>query len=431
MTSIKSNSSYTSDKHNIDNIKIVHHPETVPIPLRYAPDNTSVPFHDYLAQSCPSLFGPDARFTPTPYLRSGHLQTMYSSIYDGSSTKNDITYERQILEFDNGGVASLDWTVPLTPLPENTPTVVVLHGLTGGSHENYIRGLLQIICRPPINYRAVVYNARGCGFTNVNTPQLFNASITSDIREALRHIQKQVGEHTPLIGIGFSLGSNILVKYLGEEMEKTPLIAAISVGNPYDLLSSGKVIDQGFFTRKVYSYRMAQNLKNIFLRNKDVMMTHGEIVLEEVVAAKTIREYDDACTKKMSNYTTVNNYYRDGSCARVIEHVRVPLLCINALDDPVSVHHCIPVDEIKVNPYIILAATKHGGHLGWFEHTFRPSRWVDKPISEFIVAMFQAQDTRKESVKLDTNTVIHSAKAIRKVRFPPLKVSIPPMMKSS
>lgn len=52
---------------------------------------------------------------------------------------------RQILEFANGGVASLDWAVPLTPLPEDTPTLVVLHGLTGGSHENYIRGLLQIV----------------------------------------------------------------------------------------------------------------------------------------------------------------------------------------------------------------------------------------------------------------------------------------------
>lgn len=50
-----------------------------------------------------------------------------------------------MLEFENGGVASLDWTVPLSPLPENTPTLVVLHGLTGGSHENYIRGLLQIV----------------------------------------------------------------------------------------------------------------------------------------------------------------------------------------------------------------------------------------------------------------------------------------------
>lgn len=49
------------------------------------------------------------------------------------------------MEFANGGVASLDWAVPLTPLPEDTPTLVILHGLTGGSHENYIRGLLQIV----------------------------------------------------------------------------------------------------------------------------------------------------------------------------------------------------------------------------------------------------------------------------------------------
>lgn len=117
-----------------------------------------------------------------------------------------------MIEFKNGGVASLDWVVAKEPFATDAPTVVVLHGLTGGSHENYIRGLLQIICRPPISYRAVVYNARGCGFTDVQTPQLFNASITDDIREALVHIQKQIGENAPLIGIGFSLGSNILVK---------------------------------------------------------------------------------------------------------------------------------------------------------------------------------------------------------------------------
>lgn len=177
--------------------------------------------------------------------------------------------------------------------------------------------------------------------------------------------------------------------------------------------SSGILLDQGFFTRNVYSHAMTENLKRIFLRykyiytymdiyqvyinthirNKDVMLTHGEIKLEEVMAAKTIREYDDACTKKMSNYTTVNNYYRDASCARVIEHVRIPLLCINALDDPISTVYTIPIDEIKVNPYIILIGTKYGGHLGWFEHSFRPSRWVDTPIAEFMIAMFQVYYT--------------------------------------
>ncbi|KAI8972048.1 Alpha/Beta hydrolase protein [Mycotypha africana] len=429
MSSIKSNESYTPDKQNIKNIKIIHHPETVPITIKYA-NNISVPFHEYLAQTCRSLFGPKAHYTPTPYLRSKHLQTIYASFYDSSDTKNDITYERQMLEFKDGGVASLDWAVPLEPLPAGTPTLVILHGLTGGSHENYIRGLLQLLTRPPINYRAVVYNARGCGFTNISTPQIFNASITSDLRDALRHIQKQVGDDTPLIGIGYSLGSNILVKYLGEEQEKTPLIAAVSIGNPFDLLNTGNVLDQGYFTRKVYSQHMAKNLKNIFLRNKDIMLTRGDIDIDEVLSARSIREYDDACTKKMSNYSTVNNYYRDGSCARVIEYVRIPLLCINALDDPVAVASSIPVDEIKVNPYIILAATRHGGHIGWFEYSYRPSRWIDKPIAEFVVAMFQANDPRKDSKKLDTSVVMRSAKSIRQIRFPPLPSKIPPLMKS-
>jgi predicted alpha/beta-fold hydrolase len=61
------------------------------------------------------------------------------------STRTIVFFFRQILEFENGGVASLDWVIPTSPLPENTPTLVLLHGLTGGSHENYIRGLLQIV----------------------------------------------------------------------------------------------------------------------------------------------------------------------------------------------------------------------------------------------------------------------------------------------
>lgn len=92
MSSIKSNDSYTRDMHNIENIKIVHHDDTVPISIRST--NSTVSFHEYLAQTCSSLFGPKAHYTPTPYLRSKHLQTIYASFYDGSNTINDITYER-------------------------------------------------------------------------------------------------------------------------------------------------------------------------------------------------------------------------------------------------------------------------------------------------------------------------------------------------
>lgn len=146
-----------------------------------------------------------------------------------------------------------------------------------------------------------------------------------------------------------------------------------------------------------------------------ILAGRKDIDLTEVMASKTIREYDDAYTKKMFNYSTVDNYYRDSSCCRFIEHVRIPLLCINALDDPISYRPCIPFDEITINPNVVLAVTQYGGHLGWFEHAYRPSRWVDKPLTEFIIAMFQACDQRKDIVEhFDTQVAVRCVNATRK-----------------
>lgn len=126
-------------------------------------------------------------------------------------------------------------------------------------------------------------------------------------------------------------------------------------------------------------------------RHLDILAKGGKIDPDQVMAARTIREFDDACTRKMFNYTTVNNYYRDASSCRFIEHVKVPLLCMNALDDPIAAAECIPYDEIKINPNVVLATTDTGGHIGWFEHNRNPTRWMVKPLTEFIVAMFQVK----------------------------------------
>lgn len=134
---------------------------------------------------------------------------------------------------------------------------------------------------------------------------------------------------------------------------------------------------------------MAGNLKRAFARHADVLSKREDISVEQVMASQTIREFDDAFTRRIFNYTTVNNYYRDASSCRFIEHVCIPLLCFNALDDPIAVDECIPWDEIKINPYVVLATTDKGGHIGWFEHVRQPTRWIVKPLAEFIVAMFE------------------------------------------
>ncbi|KAG1467360.1 hypothetical protein G6F56_004458 [Rhizopus delemar] len=300
----------------------------------------------------------------------------------------------ELLDTPDGGSIALDWTNPTTQ--EQVPTLVVLHGLTGGSHESYIRSLLQVLIQPPFQYRAVVLNSRGCANSEIKTPQMYNGAYTDDLRLALVHIQNKLGAHVPLVAIGFSLGSNILVKYLGEEGDKTPFKAAVSVANPFDFRGSMDRLEASYFGKTIYSPAMATNLKNVHM---NVLEKGGKIDKEQVMSARTIREFDDACTRRMFGYSTVNNYYRDASSCRFIEHVRVPLLCLNAIDDPIAHADCIPYDEIKCNPNVVLATTDQGGHIGWFEHVTRPTRWCVKPLAEFIVAMFQAYDIRENSIE--------------------------------
>lgn len=121
--------------------------------------------------------------------------------------------------------------------------------------------------------------------------------------------------------------------------------------------------------------------------------------VEKVQNAQSIREFDDLVTRPMGGYDTVNDYYRDASSSVKIKKVRVPLLCFNAMDDPISPAESIPYDEIKINPYVVLATTQHGGHLGWFEGNWSPTRWIVKPLTEYIVAMFEAHDKREAARK--------------------------------
>lgn len=55
-------------------------------------------------------------------------------------------------------------------------------------------------------------NFRGCADSDIITPQMYNGGYTDDLRTCLTHIQKRLAPNTPLVGIGFSLGSNVLVK---------------------------------------------------------------------------------------------------------------------------------------------------------------------------------------------------------------------------
>ncbi|KAI7864528.1 Alpha/Beta hydrolase protein [Spinellus fusiger] len=370
-------------------VKVFHHEK--PTTVHLVNEDKKMSLVEYIARECPSIIGPKAVYNPTPYLFHSLLQGAYSVYEGGTKIDFGVNYEREYYTFPDGGQLALDWTNNRpSDFLDKTPTAVFLHGLTGGSNEYYILSMLQVITAAPFNYRGVVINNRGCANSELTTPQLYSGCYTDDVRAAIKHIQKSLAPGTPLIGIGFSLGSNILVKYLGEEGDKTPLTAAVSIGNPFDFKGSSDLLYQSLAGRNIYAPVMATGLKKLFFRHAAILSKLDHIDTDEIMATDNIRDFDKVCTRKLTGHTTVNNYYRAASSCCYIEHVRIPLLCINALDDPISNKACIPYDEIATNPYVILALTEQGGHIGWFEHFFSPKRWIVKPVTEFIGAMGRA-----------------------------------------
>lgn len=117
--------------------------------------------------------------------------------------------------------------------------------------------------------------------------------------------------------------------------------------------------------------------------------------MEAVRASSTVREFDDTLTSVLFNYKNADHFYEDASCDKKLRVVKVPLLCINAEDDPISVRTALPSRALVEScPNVILCVTKSGGHLAYYESSLdekdgpiTPTMWTAKPIAEFAEAL--------------------------------------------
>lgn len=191
-------------------------------------------------------------FHPNPLLFSGHLHTLWAAA--GNSTANVVRYARKLLTMEDGGTIAIDLVDGETSetiaeddlslytnylketeqvVSDDKNMLIILHGLTGGSHETYVRALITHL-RSTTQFEACVINARGCAKSKITSPKMFNAAITSDVREAIAYLKARF-PNRPLYAAGFSLGANILANYLGEEGHATPFRAACLVSKPWNL----------------------------------------------------------------------------------------------------------------------------------------------------------------------------------------------------
>lgn len=356
---------------------------------QFVPTVTAQPtkFNQALLSLCPSL--------TTPYrlprlLCNGHVETIFAA---WTRKKPHLLFDREIVHMPDGGCVTLD-TEDLPPekrLPDDAPVLILLPGLTGGSEDSYVQH--AVVHARETGFRAIVFNSRGTSESPVTTAQFYSASFTGDLRNVVAH----VGARYPrslLLAAGWSLGANILTRYLGEEGEATPVSAAVAMCNPFNLPLSDKNFHKGF--NRVYDANLARALRRIYAQHHALFEAAADAGAKPFQAdlalrARSIREFDDAITRIAFDWPSVDAYYEGSSSSLVVPDIRIPLLVIQAEDDPIAPKEAIPFDALRANPNCLLCLTPTGGHLGWCSGPDGPTGapWTDRPVQEFITAARQ------------------------------------------
>lgn len=330
-------------------------------------------------------------FRPAWWLPGPHAQTLVGRWLRRGGR---IRYERErwttpdgdFLDLDawrglggDGGPGSGPGTEP------GAARVLVLHGLEGCSGSACVVECCRHLARAGM--RPVALNFRSRGGEPNRARRLYHSGETDDLAFVLDRLSRRAGD-APVGAVGYSLGGNVLLKYLGERGSgaRRRLDAAAAVSVPYRLGASARRMDRG--VGRLYGAYFLRSLRRT-LREKERHTPHDYDV-DRLDDVETLRQFDDAFTAPVHGFEDADDYYRRCSSARYLSDVRVPTLLLQARDDPFLPPEALPAEEMESNPWLTPRVTDRGGHAGFVEGTapWRPRFWAEEAAAGFLASAF-------------------------------------------
>jgi len=322
----------------------------------------------------------DSEFSPPRWLTNRHAQTVYPTFPWSWRTWPEL--RRQELDLPDGDTTAVDWLVAGDALPGTTPLLVILHGLEGSADSSYARMLMGAALEK--GWRSCVLHFRDCGDYRNRLPRRYHAGETNDLRYFLETIHKapDAAENSgPIVAVGYSLGGNVLLKYLGESGDETPLRAATAVCVPLDLHECAKALDQGL--SRLYQRYLLKRMKKAVTRKFDRHTAAFD--WDKAMSARTFAEFDDWVTAPLHGFKNMQDYYDRCSSVHFLKGIERPTLIINALDDPFMTQDVIPKNE-RLSESVTLEIATSGGHVGFVDGgtPWRPSFYLPGRIVGFL-----------------------------------------------
>jgi len=303
----------------------------------------------------------ESEFTPARWLKNRHAQTIYPAL--PWSWRSSPALRRQELELPDGDITAVDWLVEGDDLVGTSPLLVILHGLEGSAESSYARMLMEAALN--LGWRSCVLHFRDCGDYRNRLPRRYHAGETNDLRHFLETLHKypESAENAgPVIAVGYSLGGNVLLKYLGESMDETPLRAATAVCVPLNLHKCAEALKQGF--SKLYQRYLLKRMKESVERKFDRHTAAFD--WNKAMSARTFAEFDDWVTAPLHGFEGMQDYYDRCSSVNFLASIERPTLVINALDDPFMTPEVIPSEDM-LSTHVTLEVAAAGGHVGFID----------------------------------------------------------------
>ena len=312
----------------------------------------------------------DRCFQPAWWCRGPHAQTLWARL---ARRAPEIRFWRERLELPDGDFIDLDWS-------ENGsgPIVVVLHGLEGSSDSPYARGIMHAIERH--GWRGVVMHFRGCSGEPNRLARSYHSGDTGDLSFFINTLRRRE-PRTPLATVGFSLGGNVLLKWLGKAGGGAPLRAAVAVSVPYVLRSAADRLNHGF--SRLYQWQLLRSLRCAVAEKR--VRVKLPLKIQDLSTLNSFRDFDEHVTAPLHGFDSADHYYTVSSSRQYLKGITLPTLLLHSRDDPFMTAETIP-GQHELSGSVSLEVSAHGGHVGFVAGAWpwQARYWLEERIPTYL-----------------------------------------------
>lgn len=309
------------------------------------------------------------RFKAAWWLSNPHLQTLYPTFFRKSV---NLKLNEERLDTPDGDFIDIAY-----PDDNDGELVLVFHGLEGSLHSHYIKGMLKSL------YDAGLYpvfmHFRGCSGEANKTIRRYYSAETSDPVFLLETFTKR-HPGRDVYTVGFSLGGNMILKWLNDLGEQSPIKKAVAISVPFDLSDCDKRLQKGL--SRIYLKHLLNKLHEGIRLKYNAGLFPADY--QKAINSKTFWEFDEYATAPLHGFKGANDYYAKCSSKFYLKNIKTPTLIIQAKDDPFLTNEALP-NKDELSPSITLELANRGGHVGFIagNNPLYPEYWAEQRTVKF------------------------------------------------